>query len=123
MAIVTFNIPCANGITKRGRADKRKGIRHETRTGTTINLDVGDTVVRCVLQHGTDGKPEALVHYASGCIIGRLNAEKVRAMMEYGHAHRLNDRGAAKAIMARAVAINGADVVLAKMAAMPVINP
>lgn len=115
MAQVTIQIP-----TKPKRARK---VHFKEATGTVAFFEIGGQKVKFVLQHGHNGKPESLVHYASGYVFGRLNEPKLSHYLARGsYATPLNDRGAAETLIARAVTNMGAETVLQKLASVPVIN-
>lgn len=115
MSQVTINIPCRN--KPRGRK-----VIQQTASGSVAFFQIGERKVKFILQHGHDGKPQSLVHFASGMIFGRLNEPKLSHALRYGTYTSLNDRGAAETLIARAVAAKGAEFVLGVMDAAPVIN-
>lgn len=116
MAKITFNVPA-----QASRARSKPVVMQKE--GTVAYFPIGATQVKFVLQHGPSGKPVALTHYASGQIFGYLNGPKVEHMCARGHHARLSDRAAAKCLIERTVARIGADETLAKLAAVPVLNP
>src|SRR5262245_38719006 len=111
MAKVTFNIP-----TKPKHARK---VHVQEATGTVAYFQIGNERVKFVLQHDRCGKPNSLVHYASGYVFGRLNEAKVRHLMTAGSYARMSDRRAAETLIARAIDRLGADQVLATLASVP----
>lgn len=112
---ITFQVP-----SKKQR--KGEPILREAQ-GRVAILDVGDQKVRFMLQLDPTGeRVVALTHFASGMIFGFLNDERVRAMMAFGHNHRLTDLQAARSLVARIVDKHGLGVVQHKLASAPVIN-
>ena len=114
MAQITIQIP-----TKPKGARK---VHYKDATGSVAHFEIGGRKVKFILQHGHDGKPESLVHYASGFVFGRLNGPKLDHAISRGTYTSLNDRGAAETLIARAVAAKGAEFILGVIDAAPVIN-
>lgn len=115
---VTFKVP-----SKKPRG--RKTI-HLERTGKVAWFQIGNRRVKFVLQmpHMIGAKEaEALTHYASGMIFGRLNDAKIRHMCASGHNAILTDRQAAEKLLTEKIALLGADKILAALDAADVINP
>jgi len=115
MAQVTIQIP-----TKPKHARK---VHFKEATGTVAFFEIGGQKVKFVLQHGHDGKPESLVHYASGYVFGRLNRPKLMHAVSRGTYTSLNDREAAWTLIHDAVDAKGAATLLQILASVPVINP
>lgn len=113
--LITFKAPVS---------DKGK-ISYVDMQGYVCRLPVGDTEVKFVLQvGGLDGKPEYLTHYASGWKLpGSLNEVRVAALVRWGTSSaRLTDREAARRLLAGHVDRLGAEAIMAKLKAAPVIN-
>jgi hypothetical protein len=109
---ITYKVPTAIRATGETRLEER--------SGKVAWLKVGETRVKFVLQ---GGEGNTLVHFASGMVVGYLNPIKVEHMCRAGHNARMMSRKAAEVVIARAVARLGAQGLLAKLAAVPVINP
>lgn len=108
--MISYKVPCDNGKVREER-------------GRVAYFKVNGKRIKFALQLGRDGrKADALVHYASGYRVGRLDAARVRAMCERGHHARLTSRQAAEYLLDGIVARFGEANVLAKIEAAPVIN-
>ncbi|WP_439398588.1 hypothetical protein ACRQ5Q_14780 [Bradyrhizobium sp. PMVTL-01] len=121
MADVTYKIPAQH--------PKSKKMMEQERTGRVAYFTIGERRVKFVLQfpnvHPSQPdarKPEALVHFASGMVFGRINEAKVRCMAARGIHGVPNDRDAAEMLVAEAVARMGADEVLKRLDAAPALN-
>jgi hypothetical protein len=114
VASIAFNIP-----TKPKGARK---VHMSEATGRVAFFEIAGRKIKFILQNGHDGKPESLVHYASGFVFGRLNGPKLEYAVRNGCYLSLSDRGAAETLIARAVESKGAEFVLGVIDAAPVIN-
>lgn len=118
MADITFKVPAQHPKSKKAMELERKG--------RVAWLQIGDRKVKFVLQQSAAavnaGEAAYLTHYASGLIFGNLNEVKVRYMLAKGHHAKLNDRDAAEELITERVAAFGADEVLKRLDAAPVIN-
>jgi hypothetical protein len=100
---ITINVPI-----ERPRSRK---MNIEQRTGYVALLAIGDKKEKFILQiNRATGKPDALVHYASGYRFGGLTY--------YG----LTARQAAEQLVTRAITQHGLDKVREVMASKPVLN-
>lgn len=118
MAVISYNVPCA----PKRRIKGKPPVEFTEQRGAVAYFNIGETRVKFVLQHDRAGKPDSLVHFASGMVFGRLNGPKLEHAVARGCYTYLNDRGAAETLIARAVANMGAAGVLEKLSAVPVIN-
>lgn len=90
-------------------------------TGEVMRLDVAGKEIRFLCHkspRASDGM--VLTHYASGMRFGPLGSIKLLRFV--GRGREISDREAAKELIAKAIAINGAPAVLAKLAAAKTIN-
>lgn len=94
-------------------------------SGTIAILPVGDRKVRFLIERLSDGSLGSLTHVASGQAFTRnLKRFGVSFLVQHGTWHRApTARELAEAAIADAVHTYGADAVLARIDAAPVINP
>ena len=102
--------------------DKKGVTTYETRHGIPALLYVGAYQERFALQfEGEDAEPTKLVHVATGYSLGKLNDAGIRLLVARGNL--TTPRECAKYIIAQLVRDHTAATVLAKLKAIPVINP
>ena len=89
--------------------------------GPVCQLRVGRYQHKFILQRcPITGAVEKLTHYASGMVVGSLREFRVSAYL--GRGSRITDRDAAKALIASAIAKNGAERVNVVINSAAVIN-
>jgi type IV secretory pathway component VirB8 len=116
MANVTYKTP---GLDKKSRK-----IVYTEKRGDVAFMQIGERRVKCVLQRDDKESAPALVHYASGWVIVSRDAIHNYHLMQYVNARvSLTWRHVAELVLANTIDQVGADKVLAKMDAAPVINP
>ena len=93
-------------------------------TGTVAIFPIGKRKVRFLIERKEDGSVGALTHYASGYAFHRnLQSLAVSFLVQHSVYHRQpSPRELAEAAIADAVYAIGADKVLAKIYAAPVLN-
>lgn len=88
---------------------------------TVVKLYVGAIQERFFIVDS--GAETVLSHYDSGLRVGSLGGIKLAHAVRWGTGGTITNRKAAEILIAQAVERNGADVVLSKMRAAPVLNP
>jgi hypothetical protein len=112
MPTITFNIA-------------RRDSLPDVRSGSIAFFDVAGQRVKFILQHGRDGKPVSLTHFASGLVFGDLNRGKTLFLTNQGLSpfkRRATAHEGAKGLIAETIRRHGAADVLKRINSAPVIN-
>jgi hypothetical protein len=107
--IVTFNIPRTNGTAAQAR-------------GIPILLMVGERKIKFIFQRDDEGHPRWLTHHASGYKFGSLDDAICEIICTLSPYHKFTHKQLAEFLVNKIVTRLGADKVLAKLDAAPVIN-